>query len=306
SFASSDYISNEAMKRGKPQLGTLGSGNHFIEIQIIDEIYDEDTANVFGITEVGQITVMIHSGSRGFGHQVCQDSLSSMQKAVKKYNINLPDRQLACAPINSEEGQQYLSSMASAANFAWANRQAIAHWVRESFETVLGAGAHKLGLSQVYDIAHNIAKIEEHIVDGKSRELCVHRKGATRAFGPGRKEVPIKYRDVGQPVIVPGDMGRYSFIMAGTQKAMEETWGSTCHGAGRVMSRHEAIKHRSGNQVREELEKKGIAVKSKGRDTLSEEASYAYKDVAEVVAICDGAGISKLVAKVRPLGVVKG
>ncbi len=304
--ANPDFVSKEAMKRGMPQIGTLGSGNHFLEIQVVDEIFDEKIAGVFGIFEVGQVTVMIHTGSRGFGHQICQDNLSIMQRAMTKYGISLPDRQLACAPVESKEGQQYLSAMAAAANFAWANRQAIAHWVRESLEKVMGAGTYKLGLRQVYDVAHNMAKIESHPVDGKIRKLCVHRKGATRAFGPGNDNIPSNYRSVGQPVIVPGDMGRYSFLLVGTQEAMMQTWGSTCHGAGRVMSRHEAIKKMKGREVQDELASRGILVKAKGRDTLSEEASYAYKDVANVVEACEGAGISKLVAKLRPLGVVKG
>lgn len=304
--ADPDNISKEAVKRGRPQLGTLGAGNHFLEIQVVDEIYDEHAAQVFGITEVGQVTVLIHTGSRGFGHQVCQDSLASMQRAILRYGISLPDRQLACAPVTSPEGQAYLGTMAAAANFAWANRQAIAHWVRESFEKVMGAGAHKLGLRQVYDVAHNMAKIEEHPVDGKLTRLCVHRKGATRAFGPGNPHVPAQYREVGQPVLVPGDMGRYSFLLVGTEGAMKQTWGSTCHGAGRVMSRHEAMKKMRGSEVEQELLERGIFVKAKGRDTLSEEASYAYKDVADVVETCQGADISRMVAKMRPLGVVKG
>jgi len=304
--ADPEVVSKEAISRGRPQLGTLGAGNHFLEIQVVEDIYDERTASAFGITEKGQITVMIHTGSRGFGHQVCEDSLRVMQRAAQKYEISLPDPQLACAPVTSPEGQQYLGAMRSAANFAWANRQAIAHWVRECFEKVMGAGAHKLGMRQVYDVAHNMAKIEEHEVDGKTRKLCVHRKGATRAFGPGDARIPKQYRDVGQPVIVPGDMGRYSFLLAGTPTAMKQTWGSTCHGAGRVMSRNAAIKKMPGRQVQDELAQAGILVKAKGRDTLSEEASYAYKDVADVVETCEGAGISRVVAKLRPLGVVKG
>ncbi|MCE5313844.1 RtcB family protein [bacterium] len=305
-MADPSFISKEAIKRGRPQLGTLGAGNHFLEIQVVDYIYDEAVAEVFGITKPGQITVMIHTGSRGFGHQVCQDNLNVMQRAMLKYEINVPDRQLACAPVKSEEGQAYLAAMACAANFAWANRQTIAHWVRESFEKVMGAGAHKLGMNQIYDVAHNMAKIEDHPVDGKIKKLCVHRKGATRAFGPDNPHVPEQYQKVGQPVIVPGDMGRYSFLLVGTQTAMKQTWGSTCHGAGRVMSRHEAIKRMRGRAVQDELAGRGILVRAKGRDTLSEEASYAYKDVADVVATCDGAGISRLVAKMRPLGVAKG
>jgi tRNA-splicing ligase RtcB len=305
-IAAPECISKDAIKRGRPQLGTLGAGNHFLEIQVVDEVYDQNAADAFGITGPGQITVMIHTGSRGFGHQVCEDSLQVMQKAVAKYGIELPDRQLACAPVKSPEGQDYLGAMACAANFAWANRQAIAHWVRESFERVMGAGAHKLGLRQVYDVAHNIAKIEDHAVDGKLTKLCVHRKGATRAFPAGNADVPEQYRNVGQPVIVPGDMGRYSFLLVGTEGAMKQTWGSTCHGAGRLMSRHEAIRRMAGKDVQEELARRGIVVKAKGRDTLSEEASFAYKDVADVVETCAGADISRLVAKMRPLGVVKG
>ena len=304
--ADPDAVSKEAIKRGRPQLGTLGSGNHFLEIQVVEEIYDQRVAEAFGITDTGQVTVMIHTGSRGFGHQVCQDNLNVMQKALQKYGISLPDRQLACAPVTSPEGQAYLAAMACAANFAWANRQAIVHWVRESFETVMRSSARSLGLWQVYDVAHNIAKLEEHPVDGKPEKLCVHRKGATRAFGPGHPLVPKQYREVGQPVIVPGDMGRYSYILVGTETAMRETWGSTCHGAGRVMSRNEAIKHMHGSQVQNELAGRGILVRAKGRETLSEEASYAYKDVREVVEACQGADISRLVAKLRPLGVVKG
>ena len=304
--ADPDSVTPEAVKRGRPQLGTLGAGNHFIEIQAVDEIYDERAAGVFGITQIGQITVMMHTGSRGFGHQVCQDSLTAMQRAAQRYGISLPDRQLACAPVESDEGRRYLGAMTAAANFAWANRQAIAHWVRESFEHVLGAGARKLGMWQVYDVAHNMARLEEHLVDGVRTRLCVHRKGATRAFGPGRPEVPPQYREVGQPVIVPGDMGRYSFVLAGTATAMQQTWGSTCHGAGRVMSRNEAIKKMRGHEVQEELARRGIVVKARGRDTLSEEASYAYKDVADVVEACHGAGISRKVARLRPLGVAKG
>lgn len=305
-MADPDAVTPEAIKRGRPQLGTLGAGNHFLEIQVVDEIYDEDIAGVFGIMEPGQVTVMIHTGSRGFGHQVCQDSLAVMQRAMQRYEITVPDRQLACVPVTSKEGRDYLGAMASAANFAWANRQAIAHWVRESFERVMGAGAHKLGLRQVYDVAHNMAKIEEHEVDGKLTKLCVHRKGATRAFGPGNPNIPKQYRKVGQPVLVPGDMGRYSFVLVGTETAMKQTWGSTCHGAGRVMSRNAAIRRMSGRAVQEELAGRGILVKAKGRDTLSEEASYAYKDVADVVETCQGADISRIVAKLRPLGVVKG
>ncbi len=304
--ADPELVSKEAIKRGLVQIATLGSGNHFVEMQAVEEIYDDEAARTFGIDVVGQIVFMIHTGSRGFGHQVCQDSLSKMQRAVTKYSIDIPDRQLACAPVKSEEGQTYLAQMACAANFAWANRQAIAHWVRETLEKVIRVGAHKLGLSQVYDVAHNIAKIEWHTVDGRDRKLCVHRKGATRAFGPGSKLVPEEYRETGQPVIVPGDMGRYSYLLAGTEEAMQKTWGSTCHGAGRVMSRNEAIKKKSAASVISELEEAGIAVMARGRDTLQEEASYAYKDVEDVVESCVGAKLSTKIARMRPLGVIKG
>ena len=301
-----EVVSNKAVQRGRPQLGTLGAGNHFLEIQVVDEVFDQEIAGVFGIDGPGQITVMIHTGSRGFGYQVCDDSLGVMQQAVKKYGIEIPDRQLACAPVNSPEGQDYLAAMTCAANFAWANRQAIAHWVRESFEQVMGAGAHKLGMRQVYDVAHNIAKIEEHKVDGKLMKLCVHRKGATRAFGPGNPAVPADYRAVGQPVTIPGDMGRYSYLLVGTEQAMLETWGSTCHGAGRILSRSAAMKQPGAKTVEQMLAERGILVKAASRGTLAEEAPYAYKDVTDVVETTEGAGISKRVARMRPLGVVKG
>ena len=299
-------ISNRAIERGKTQLGTLGGGNHFLEVQVVDEIYDHKVAEVFGITQVGQITVMIHTGSRGFGHQTCDDYLDVMQRAQKKYGIELPDRQLACAPISSEEGEDYLTAMACAANFAWANRQAIAHWVRQAFAKVFGAKPHDLGMHQIYDVAHNIAKIEEHVIDGKPRTVCVHRKGATRAFGPGHPAVPKCYQEVGQPVLIPGDMGRYSFILVGTVTAMRETFGSTCHGAGRMMSRHGAMREAQGRNIAQELADKGIYVRAQNKATLAEEASYAYKDVANVVDVCEGVGISRKVARLRPIGVVKG
>jgi len=241
-------LSKRALSRALPQLATLGSGNHFIEIQVIDRIYDEQVASAFGIDAPGQVTVMIHTGSRGFGHQVCDDALDVMQKAVRKYNIELPDKQLACAPIDSPEGQQYYQNMACAANYAWANRQAITHWVREAFGKALGQGEEQLGLDQIWDVAHNIAKFEEHRVNGGSKRLCVHRKGATRAFGPGHPDVPQQYRQVGQPVLVPGDMGTASYLLVGTEAAMEQTWGSTCHGAGRQMSRTAARKSKPGER----------------------------------------------------------
>ncbi|MGC8785378.1 MAG: intein-containing RctB family protein [Armatimonadota bacterium] len=299
-------ISNRAIERGKTQLGTLGGGNHFLEVQVVDEIYDAEVAEAFGITQVGQITVMIHTGSRGFGHQTCDDYLDVMQRAQKKYGIELPDRQLACAPITSEEGEDYLTAMACAANFAWANRQAIAHWVRQAFAKVFGSKPQQLGMHQIYDVAHNIAKIEEHEINGKVKAVCVHRKGATRAFGPGHPAVPEVYRHVGQPVLIPGDMGRYSFILVGTVTAMRETFGSTCHGAGRMMSRHGAMREAQGRNIAQELAEKGIYVRAQNKGTLAEEASYAYKDVANVVDVCEGVGISRKVARMRPIGVVKG
>ena len=301
-----EYVSDKAVKRGRPQLGTLGSGNHFLEIQVVDEVYDDASAAAFGIFGPGQITVMIHTGSRGFGHQVCDDYLEVMQGAINRYHISLPDRQLACAPLDSREGKEYLGAMACAANYAWANRQAIAHWVREAFEHVMGAGAHKLGMRQIYDVAHNIAKMEEHEIDGKMMKLCVHRKGATRAFPSGSPDMPEHYRKVGQPVLVPGDMGRYSYLLVGAEQAMVDTFGSSCHGAGRLMSRSAAMKKAKGDEVQKELEARGIIVRAMSRGTLPEEASYAYKDVSDVVDTVQGAGIGRKVAKMRPLGVVKG
>ncbi len=304
--ADASSVSKRAMERGRGQLGTLGSGNHFLEIQAVDRIDDAETAAAFGIEGEGQICVMIHCGSRGFGHQVCDDAIGTMLKAAEKYGIELPDRQLACAPVNSEEGRTYYAAMAAAANYAWANRQVIMQRVREVFEEVFGSSAERLGLRLVYDVAHNVAKFERHRVDGVERELCVHRKGATRAFGPGDEELPEEYRQHGQPVLVPGDMGRGSYVLAGTQGAMEQTWGSTAHGAGRVLSRKAAIRKQHSNEVRAKLKEQGILVRSVGKKTLAEEAPDAYKDVDEVVAVCDGAGISRRVARLRPLAVVKG
>jgi len=298
-------ISERAKQRGAPQLGSLGAGNHFLEIQKVEEIYDLDAAKAFGINNLGQIMVMIHTGSRGFGHQVCTDHLKVLEQAVRKYNIWLPDRQLACAPINSKEGQNYLKAMACAANFAWCNRQMIVHWVRESFEKILDQKSEDLDMGIVYDVCHNIAKFEEHIIDGETKKVYVHRKGATRSFGPGKKEIPLKYRDIGQPVIIPGDMGTESYLLHGTSKA-EETFGSTCHGAGRVMSRHQATRIWRGEQIQQSLMKKGIYVHPASWKVMAEEAPDAYKKISEVVAVSDGAGISAKVAKLIPLGVVKG
>ena len=299
-------LTQRAIERGQPQLGTLGAGNHFLEVQVVDEIFDEEVGQALGIGELNQVTVMIHTGSRGLGYQVCDDALEVMQKAIQRYGIKLPDRQLACAPVESPEGRDYLSAMAAAANYAWANRQCITHWTREAFERVFQTSARQLGMEIVYDVAHNVAKLEEHEVDGKKMRLCVHRKGATRAFGPGRPELIPLHQKTGQPVIVPGDMGTASYLCVGTEGAMKETWGSTCHGAGRVLSRHEAIRRSRGRNIAKELMDKGIYVRAASREVLAEEMPEAYKDVDQVVTVCDGAGISKLVARLKPIGVMKG
>jgi len=306
SGADPSKISDKAVKRGMPQAGTLGSGNHFLEIQVVKEIFDPHTASIMGITEIGQILVLIHTGSRGFGHQICTDHLRVMEQAVSKYEIKLPDRQLACAPIESKEGKDYLAAMACAANYAWVNRQCIAHWVRESFSGIFGKSPEKLGMRQVYDIAHNIAKIEEHAIDGRNVKVCVHRKGATRAFATGHKDIPTRYKEVGQPVLVPGDMGRCSFVAVGTERAMSETFGSTCHGAGRILSRGAAKRSIRGGDVIRELESRGIFVKAENVSSLAEEASQAYKDVTEVINVVHQAGISRKIAMAIPMGVIKG
>ena len=303
--ADPSLVSKKAFERGRDQLGTLGSGNHFLEIQVVDQIFNGSLAEALGLFE-GQITVMIHTGSRGFGHQICTDYLKIMEAAVKKYQIHLPDRQLACAPFNSKEGQDYLAAMACGANYAWANRQIITHLVRRAFEKVFGAKYERLGLELVYDVAHNIVKLERHMIDGKEKLLAVHRKGATRAFPPGHPELPERFKQTGQPVIIPGDMGRASFVLCGTERAMEETFGSTCHGAGRLMSRNQAKKMAKGKDIVAAMEKRGIIVRSSSKRTLYEEIPEAYKDVSEVVEVVHKAGIAKLVARMRPLGVVKG
>ncbi|MBI4301410.1 MAG: RtcB family protein [Chloroflexi bacterium] len=299
-------VSQRAKERGVPQLGTLGSGNHFLEVQVVDNVYDPATAQVMGVDGVGQVMVFIHTGSRGLGHQTCQDFLKVMERAADKYDIHLPDRQLACAPVKSSEGQSYMAAMAASANFAWTNRQCITHWVRQTFEEVFAQKWEIMGLNLVYDVAHNIAKKETYLVEGKKQSLCVHRKGATRAFPPNHPEIPEKYKAIGQPVLIPGDMGRYSYLLVGTQRALEETFGSTCHGAGRVQSRTAAKKSFRGVDLIRELGARGITVKVVNKALLAEEASEAYKDVAEVVHVVDGAGISRKVARMRPLGVVKG
>jgi tRNA-splicing ligase RtcB len=303
--ADPSLISDKAYERGRAQQGTLGSGNHFLEVQYVDEIYDEKAAGSLGLFK-DQITVMIHTGSRGFGHQVCTDFLEVMEQAINKYKMELPDKELACAPFESPEARDYLAAMRAAANYAWANRQCIMHWARNSFYKVFSLSPRELGMRLIYDVAHNIAKIEEHNVNGRKMKLIVHRKGATRAFPPGHPELPDFYRPLGQPVLIPGDMGRASYVLLGTEKAMEETFGSTCHGAGRIMSRHQAIKRAKGRAIWREMEDKGIIVRSAGRETLAEEMPDAYKDISHVVDVVQNAGLSKKVARLRPIGVIKG
>jgi tRNA-splicing ligase RtcB len=313
--ADSMVVSHRAKTRGLPQLGSLGAGNHFLEIQRVDEIFDSHVAKVFGITAKDQIVVMIHTGSRGCGYQICEDSIRELEKPYHKegkefvsdkFKIRLPDRQLVCAPLNSREAERYIKAMKCAANYAWANRQMITHWVREAFERVLRKSAEELDLAVVYDVAHNIAKLEEHVIEGKRRKVYVHRKGATRAFPGNLSQVPEKYQAVGQPVLIPGDMGTASYILVGTELAMVESWGSTCHGSGRVLSRHEAIRRFRDRGIKEELLAQGIYVRAASAKVLSEEAPAAYKDVDAVVEACHGAGISRKIARMKPLGVVKG
>ncbi len=293
-------VSQRARERGEPQLGTMGSGNHFVELQRVERVCDADAARAFGIAE-GQVTVLIHSGSRGLGHQVCSDYVATMDAALGRYGIELPDRQLSCAPASSPDGRAYLAAMAAAANFAWANRQVIAHRVREAVRKVIGAEAARTTL-QVYDVAHNVAKLERY--DG--RELCVHRKGATRAFPAGSEEIPAAYRDVGQPVFIPGSMGTSSFVLAGRQAAMQRSFGTVCHGAGRCLSRTAARKRVSGSELRRALEAAGITVRSPSNRGLAEEAPFAYKDVEKVVGVVERAALANVVAELRPIGVVKG
>ena len=306
SLADPSKVSSTAKKRGLTQIGTLGSGNHFLEVQRVDKIYDPETAKAFGITREGQVTVMIHCGSRGFGHQICSDYLRVAERAVRKYGISLPDRELACAPGGSDEGQDYFKAMSCAVNYAFVNRQMITHWVRQSFEEAFGVSAEKLGLNLVYDVAHNIAKIEEHDVGNKRVKVWVHRKGATRAFPPGHEAVPADYRETGQPVLIPGSMGTSSYVLVGTTKAMEISFGSTAHGAGRMMSRAAAKRRFWGGDVRRKLESRGIVVRSASAVVLAEEADPAYKDVDRVAAVSDAVGIAKRVARMVPLAVIKG
>jgi len=298
-------ISDRALERGLRQVGTLGSGNHFLEIGRVEEIYQPQVADTLGLFP-DQIVILIHTGSRGLGYQICEDSLKVMSKAMTKYGISLPDRQLACTPIQSPEGQDYLAAMAAAANYAWANRQVIMSRAEAAFMKALNIGPKDLGFSLLYDVCHNIAKIEDHVVDGKKRRLCVHRKGATRAFAPGHPQIPADYQNIGQPVLIPGDMGRYSYLSVGTETAMEKTFGSTCHGAGRIMSRAQSKKQSQAINIDQEMARRGVVARYQGRGTMAEEMPHAYKDVADVVETMDRAGVSKRVARFRPVGVIKG
>ncbi|MEE9549632.1 MAG: RtcB family protein [Candidatus Binatia bacterium] len=303
--ADTDLLSERALERGLRQVGTLGSGNHFLEIGRVEEIYRTREAEIFGLFP-DQLLVLIHTGSRGLGYQTCEDFLKVMNRAMGKYRIDIPDRQLACTPLKSPEGKDYLAAMACAANYAWANRQVIMSQAEKAFTRVLGVSPRELGFFLIYDVCHNIAKIEEHVVEGKPRRVCVHRKGATRAFPPNHLLIPEAYRQIGQPVLVPGDMGRYSFLLVGTETAMEATFGSTCHGAGRVMSRAQSRKISRGINIDQEMARRGVVARYQGRATMAEEMPHSYKDVAAVVETMDRAGISKKVARFRPVGVIKG
>jgi len=303
--ADPEMVSARALERGREQLGTLGSGNHFLEIEVVEKIFDATAASAFGLEE-GQIAVLIHSGSRGLGYQVCDDYLARMVKHLGELEVPLPDRQLACAYLDSPRGKEYLAAMACAANYAWANRQMLMHWTRETFEHVLKKGPRDLGMRLLYDVCHNIAKVETFVVDGKETPLCVHRKGATRAFPPGHPALPARYRNVGQPVLIPGDMGTGSYVLAGTDKAFAETFGSTCHGAGRLMSRTQATKASRGRSIAREMADKGIIIMASGKGTLHEEMPEAYKNLDQVVNVVHNAGISKKVAKLKALGCIKG
>jgi tRNA-splicing ligase RtcB len=303
--ADPSLVSEQALKRGAEQCGTLGSGNHFLEVQIVDHIFDTEAAEVMGL-EKDQVCVMIHSGSRGLGYQVCDDALGAFRKVPEKYGIQLPDRQLACAPATSPEGQRYIGAMRAAAHFAWCNRQLLMHQAREVFADVFGRSWEDLGMSLVYDVCHNIAKLEEHDVDGVRKKVWVHRKGATRAFPPGHPEVPAMYRGIGQPVIIPGDMGRASWVLVGQPGSMERTFGTTCHGAGRAMSRTAALKDAGGRRIDKELEARGVIARAQSRKGLAEEQPKAYKNVDDVVEVVDAAGLSKRVARMKPIGVIKG
>ncbi|MBE7555839.1 MAG: RtcB family protein [Anaerolineales bacterium] len=303
--ANASKVSARAKERGNDQVGTLGAGNHFIEVDVVDQVFDETAADRMGLFP-GQVTVQIHCGSRGFGHQICTDYVNRFQSAVHRYGIKLPDRELVCAPLSSPEGQDYLAAMKAAANYAFANRQVLTFHIRRSFEEALAGKVRNHGVYQIYDIAHNMAKIEEHEVDGRRVKVCVHRKGATRAFGPGSPALPDVYRDIGQPVLVPGSMGTASWVLLGTAGSMAQTFGSTCHGAGRMMSRHQAKRSIRGSDLREEMEAGGIRVRAGSMSGLAEEAPAAYKDVDRVVEVVHGAGIAKKVARLTPIAVIKG
>ncbi len=303
--ADPDAVSERAMERGLSQIGTLGSGNHFLEVQRVSNIFDEDLAMAYGLSE-DQVVVMIHSGSRGFGYQICDDYLKRIRPRLSDYGYELPDVQLAAAPLASQEGRAYLGAMRCAANYAWCNRQVMLHKVRETFQQVLDLGPRELGMRLVYDVCHNIAKFERHTLEGEEMEVCVHRKGATRAFPPGHPDLPDTYRPWGQPVLIPGSMGNYSFVCAGADSAMTDTFGSTCHGAGRRLSRTAARKASRGRDLMRELGEQGVIVRATGMRTVAEEMAHAYKDVADVVGVMDSAGVSRRVAELRPLGVVKG
>ncbi len=300
-----DFVSDRALERGGKQCGTLGSGNHFMEVQVVDAIFDAEAAETMGLAK-DMVCVMIHSGSRGLGYQVCDDALKKFRGVPEKYGIDLPDRQLACAPINSDEGQEYIGAMCAAANYAWCNRQLLMHQARESFEKVFGRSWQKLQMNLIYDVAHNIAKLEEHTTGGTARKVWVHRKGATRAFPPNHLEVPEIYRGIGQPVIIPGDMGRASWVLVGQSGSMDQTFGTACHGAGRAMSRTAAVKHAKGRRIDKELEQKGIIARAQSWRGLAEEQPDAYKDVNLVVDVVHNANLATKVARMRPIGVVKG
>jgi tRNA-splicing ligase RtcB len=295
-------VSARAKERGLPQLGTLGSGNHFLEVQFVDAVHDQAAARAMNLSK-GAIVVLIHSGSRGLGHQVCTDYVAQMNGAMARYNISVPDRQLACVPTQSPQGQAYIGAMCAAANFAWANRQGILHFLRDAFRRIFGDTAR---LDLIYDVCHNIAKRESYEVNGRKRSVLVHRKGATRAFPPGHREIPREYSEIGQPVFIPGSMGTASWILAGAQGAMRETFGSVCHGAGRLMSRTAVRKGRDARQVQRQLEEQGILVRSETRDGILEEVPEAYKDVDEVIEVVHNAGLARKVARLRPMGVIKG
>ncbi|MFO8050798.1 MAG: RtcB family protein [Thermoplasmatota archaeon] len=313
--ADPEVLTEKARKRGLPQVGSLGAGNHFLEIQRVDDIYEPDIAKRMGVREKGQVMIMIHTGSRGFGYQVCQDQVRNLERLYhkdsgsytsEKFGITIPDRQLVAAPLGSREADDYIGGMKAAANYAWANRQMITHWTRESVQNAIGDDASDLRIDMVYDVAHNIAKIEEHRIEGVKKKLCVHRKGATRAFGPDMEGIPSDYRDIGQPVLIPGNMGTASYLLVGTEEAMRKTFGSTCHGAGRVMSRSKAKKNFPSATVISELKGKGITVKAASQKVVSEEAPNAYKNVDQVIRVADGSGISRKVARFTPIAVVKG